>query len=228
MGIDYSDEPAVPQGMKFGDWLVQVIEAWAAKIASGHVVETENDPYIEPRQIILSLNPAQAVLVRHKLDKNKKPISGTFHTEYFVESDLSSLMGKNTPPCSRQTHITEQVLIMAGTLLADTRAKRAAAPLPTPVPGRTDVGDATPDKIEAAGPGSHDGLVLDQPTTASASASAPASRSASAFSFRTNRLRPVNRSKANPSQTYGQPTFALGGGHSGDRPRDAVSSTCNP
>ena len=229
LDTDHSGIPRVKPGTPFPEWLVQDLEA---RVAGDRKNYTSSDPeiarFVEPMHINMSLNPPRVAVIRHLIDASGQPIIDKFHIEHFVGSDPRALMGQNTPPYYRQTFITERLLDVAASLLIETRAKQAATSIPTPVPGRTGVGDATPDKIEAAGSGNHDGLVLHQPTAASASASAPAFRSASASPCRTNRLRPVNRSKANPSQTLRQPTFAMGDGHSGDRPRDVGPSTCNP
>lgn len=215
---DHSDIPPIPRGTRFKAWYTKEIETFADLIQAGHVFNVEADPYIEPRQVIMSLNPAQAVVVRHVIGADGKPIQGKFYAEYFAESNLNALMGKNTPPHSRQTHITDQVLIMVGTLLAASRAKQAATPKSDLASAKAGDDNATPKKTKAVRSANQDGPALVQPNSAPASTTAPASRSAFASSPRT-KLCSLSKTKLMGPEDGGQPSLPGTCDHLGDRVR---------
>ena len=198
-GEDYSDDPLIPKGMTFRDFLKREIEAWIVKIKAGYTIKTETDPFIEPRQIFMVLNPPRAAVVRHVVDKSGNPVPTKFYSQHFVGPDPSSILGKNTPSFSRQTVITDDVLIVAAKLLIEARAKQSSKPIPKPASAKAGEGagdsNITPKKVEAVRAATQDGLALVQPISASAPMAVPASRSASASSVRTNKLWSVNKTE---------------------------------
>ena len=214
--------PRIQQGMKLGDWYTQEIENCAEKIEAGHVYNANANPLIEPRQLIVALNPAQATIMRPVIDVDGNFVHGTFHTEHFVGPDLSRLMGKNTPAFSRQTYISDQVLFLAGELLAATRAKRSAAPKSNPASAKVgeEAGDsdATPKKVETVRSANQDGLALVQPTSAPAATAASASCSASASTSRT-KLCSLSKTKLMGPEEGEQPSLSGTYDHSGGRVR---------
>ena len=156
---DYSGVAAVQQGMTLGDYLIQEIKAPNGGVTADYmVVDPEVAPFVEPRQINLSLRPPRAVNIRHVIGQDRRPVLNSFHIETFGRSDPNAHIGQNTLPFYRQVFISNELLVVAHKLLAHTLAVQAAASKPKPTPARAGEDNASLKNSEAAGPASHDGL----------------------------------------------------------------------
>jgi len=173
---------AVEKGILFGDWIVQEIEARVVRVEADYVDLTpKKEAYRVQREIRMVVNPPSAANWRPNNPDDVKGSTDWYHVDIFYEEGGQAVMAPR-PVLSRQTNFTVELLIAAGSLLADTLAAQAATPIPDPAPGRAGEGDnAVPETMKAAGPGSHDGL-LDTPAT------------------RTRRQRPLNKAQPNASQ----------------------------
>jgi hypothetical protein len=198
----------VERGLLFGDWIIQEIEARVIAVEADHIViDPEEPPFLDARQICMSVKPARAWNMRPNKPSDVKSSFDRYHFDHFASANWRAEIGKGAPVLSRQTTFTVELLIAAGDLLADTLAAQATTPIPDPVPGRTGEGDATPETTKAAGPGSHDGLQLEHPAS------------------RTRKRRPLNKAQLIASQGSKQLSLATANDHSGDRVRGAGSST---
>ncbi len=186
-----SDKSAVvKRDTLFGDWIVQEIEARVVRVEADHTDLTpKKEAYRVQREIRMALNPPSASNWQPNDPNDVRTESDHYHIDFFYEKGGKALEAPR-PVLSRQTAFTVELLIAAGSLLADTLAAQAVTSIPDPAPGRAGEGDATPETMKAAGPGSHDGL-LDTPAT------------------RTRRQRPLN--KAQPIASQGRKQSCAGG-----------------
>jgi len=137
----------------FGDYLTAEISYGATAEGAAQLrrdIASRIKNGVTQRDITMCINPPYAWV--SELNENKTArVLKQFYPAYTWTEEASRL---------RLTTIKLDLLQVAAELLADNLSKRpTTTPLPKPSPGRLGKGDATPEKMKAAGPGSHGDLL---------------------------------------------------------------------
>ena len=192
----------IKKGVLFGDWVMEDIEK------RSRWIEPEYDPISDERAarlyqthyVSMTLDPPLVEVAAPNFDR-----PGTSFLDRFGGSGDEPRL-PTYPVLYRETRFDVRLLIMAGQLLV----KQPRTSTPKPAPGRAgEGGDATPGTTRATGSGNHSGPV-DTP--------AP----------RTRRRRPLNKAQPTTAPDGKQLPLGLAAEGSGERVRDAGSSTPSP